>query len=74
MHTYLSEMSLPRSFVAAAPIKLSSGGGTGVVVAGGMTYKNGVVGDNWEGTSLVEIYDVGQDQWTTSDSIPFQTW
>ncbi len=55
--------------MAAAPIQLSNGG-IGVAVAGGLKYSDGnlpIVGQ--ELTDLVEIYDIAEDEWSTSAGI-----
>ncbi len=70
----MKAMSLRRAFVAAAPIQLSNGRAA-VVVAGGITYKDGTIGSTWteETTDVVEVYDIEADTWSTSDAIKMET-
>ncbi len=69
----MKEMSLRRSFLAAAPIQLSNGRAA-VVVAGGITYADGTIGSTWTevNTDLVEVYDIQANTWSTSAAIKME--
>ncbi len=63
-------MPTKRSYLAAGQIELPGGGGTGIVVAGGIT----IDGGQMKKLDTVDIYDIEEDQWSVGQTMHMGAW